>query len=385
MRSAIRPVALLVACACLLRPVDAAAGAPADPRAVVAQLVGPLMQRYRIPGMAVGLVLHGQRHVYVFGVASTETGQKITDRTLFEIGSVSKTFTATLASYAVATGRLSLSDSATRWLPSLRGSAFDQVSVQDLGTHTAGGLPLQVPDGIETDAQLMAYFRRWTPTYPPGTHRTYGNPGIGMLGMIAANSLGGEFGTLMQRVLFPSLGLAHTYLDVPSTEQQNYAQGYTATGRPIRMIPGVAGPEAYGIRTTAGDLLRVVEANMGLIPLDPAWQRAITETHTGYDRVGAMIQDLVWEQYRRPVTLADLQQGNSDRVLLQPNPVSRLGPPLPPQDDVVIDKTGSTNGFSTYVLFVPGRRLGIVLLANTSYPIEARVAAAWSLMQRLSD
>jgi CubicO group peptidase (beta-lactamase class C family) len=117
-----------------------------------------------------------------------------------------------------------------------------------------------------------------------------------------------------------------------------------------------------------------------------AWlQQAITATHTGYCQVGAMTQDLVWEQYRYPVSLRDLRAGNADKIILQANPVTALDPPLAPRDDVLINKTGSTNGFAAYVAFVPGKRLGIVLLANKSYPIAARVTAAFEILTQLGD
>jgi len=60
------------------------------------------------------------------------------------------------------------------------------------------------------------------------------------------------------------------------------------------MTPGVLASEAYGIRTSVGDLLRFVEANMRMLDLDEKLQRAITDTHTGYYRIGAMTQDLIW-------------------------------------------------------------------------------------------
>jgi beta-lactamase class C len=88
----------------------------------------------------------------------------------------------------------------------------------------------------------------------------------------------------------------------------------------------------------------------------------------------------VWEQYPYPVELGTLLAGNSDDVILKPNPVRKLDPPLPPQETVLINKTGSTNGFSTYVAFVPARKLGIVLLANKRYPIAARVRAAYEIL-----
>ncbi len=352
---------------------------------IVARAIRPAMERYGVPGMAVGIVIKEQSHVYNFGVASKVTGGPVTNDTLFEIGSDSKTFTATLAAYAQVTGVLSLSDMASKYLPTLRGSSFERVSLLNLGTHTAGGLPLQVPNDITNNAQLMAYFQGWRPTYTPGTYRTYSNPGTGMLGMIAAKSMNDDFVALMERRLFPWLGMKHTYLDVPKAQMENYAQGYTAKDAPVRMAPGVLASEAYGIRTTAGDMLRFVEANMGMLGLDEKLQRAISDTHTGYYRIGAMTQDLIWEQYHYPVGLEELLAGNSAKVAFEANPATELDPPLRPQDGVLINKTGSTSGFAAYVAFVPEKKIGIVLLANKSYPIAARVTAAYEILARLND
>jgi beta-lactamase class C len=352
---------------------------------VVAHAIRPVMERYSVPGIAVGIVVKGQSYIYDYGVASKATRRPVTSNTLFEIGSVSKTFTATLASYAQVSGKLSLSDMASKYLPALRGSSFDAVSLLNLATHTPGGLPLQVPDDITNTAQLMAYFQNWKPAYAPGTYRTYANPSIGMLGMITAKSMNEDFVALMQGMLFPGLGMKHSYLDVPQAQMENYAQGYTTEDTPVRMAPGILASEAYGIRATAGDMLRFVEANMGMLDLDAKLQRAITDTHTGYYRIGAMTQDLIWEQYQYPVELNDLLAGNSAKVRSEPNPAVKLDPPLQPQGDVFINKTGSTNGFSAYVAFVPGKKIGIVLLANKSYPIDARVTAAHEILTRLDQ
>src|SRR5471030_942939 len=65
---------------------------------IVDQVIQPLMQKYQIPGMAVAVSIDGKNYFYNYGVASKETHQPITNKTLFEIGSVTKTFTGTLAS-----------------------------------------------------------------------------------------------------------------------------------------------------------------------------------------------------------------------------------------------------------------------------------------------
>lgn len=351
----------------------------------VDRVVLPLMAKHSIPGMAVGVIVDGKPYVFDYGVASLATRRPVARGTLFEIGSVSKTFTATLASWAQVKGKLSFSDPVARFLPSLRGTAFGRVPLLDLATHTPGGLPLQVPESIHDRAQLMTYLQAWRPAWPPGTHRTYSNIGIGTLGLIAARAMGGDFVALMQRRLFPALGLRDTFLHVPAARMDDYAQGYTGQGAPIRMAPGVLDAEAYGVRTTAADMLRFVQANMGMLALDPGLQRAIANTHTGYYAAGPMTQDLIWEQYPWPVTRKRLQQGNAPAMLFDPLPVTALRPPLKPRPDTWINKTGSTNGFAAYVAFVPQQRMGIVLLANRSLPISDRIDAAYAILATLAS
>ncbi|CAE6733639.1 Beta-lactamase [Paraburkholderia haematera] len=343
------------------------------------------MAKDGIPGMAVGIVDGDKHYVFNYGLASTEARKPVTGDTLFELGSVSKTLTATLASYAQVRGDLSLSDQTGKYLPSLRNSAFGKVSLLNLGTHTPGGLPLQVPDTIRNNDQLMLYFRQWQPTYAPGTYRTYANPGIGALGLITAKSMGQDFSGLMENHLFPALDMKRSYINVPAGKLNDYAQGYTKQGTPIRMAPGELSDEAYGVKTTAADMIRFVEANMNLVQLDPKLQRAITDTHTGYFKAGAMTQDLIWEQYPYPVNLQTLLDGNSPAMIFNATPVSEITPPQAPRDDVWINKTGSTNGFGAYVAFIPQKRLGIVILANKNFPIEERVTVAYRILTSLAN
>ncbi|WP_268797162.1 class C beta-lactamase [Pseudomonas huanghezhanensis] len=347
-------------------------------------VLAPMMARYNIPGMAVGVVFEGKPYLFSYGVASRQTGQPVTSDTLFELGSVSKTFTATLAAYAQVKGDLSLSDKTSQYFPSLKQHPFGDVTLINLGTHTPGGLPLQVPEDITNNDQLTRYFEQWQPASAPGTFRTYANPGIGTLGLITAKAMGQDFKTLMEGSLLPALGLSNTYIDVPAPQMTHYAQGYTKDEKPIRVSPGVLSAEAYGIKSNVVDLTRFMQANMKQITLGKAYEQAINDTHTGYYAAGGMTQDLIWEQYPYPVPLKDLQEGNSADMILKPKPVREIQPPMTPRDDVWINKTGSTNGFGTYVAFVPEKRMGIVLLANKNYPNEERVAAAYRILEALT-
>ncbi len=350
---------------------------------VVDNAILPVMNTYGVPGMAVGLIVSGRPYVFDYGVASVETRKPVGHHTLFELGSISKTFTATLASYAQVSGHLSFSDKPSKYLPSLRGSKFDDVSLLTLATHTPGGMPLQVPGNIKNIDQLMKYFADWQPSYAPGTYRTYANPSIGLLGLIAAKSMHQDFTALMEERLFPALGMTSTYINVPKAKMANYAQGYTQDDAPIRMANAVLSSEAYGVKSTATDIIRFLAANMNSVRLNAKLQRAITDTHTGYFKVGDMTQDLIWEQYSYPVDLKTLLMGNSPAMIFDATPVTPITPPQEPRQDVFINKTGTTNGFGAYVAFVPEKLMGIVILANKNYPIDERVAIAHQILTQL--
>lgn len=382
-KSTLAAVALSLLCAACAA-ARAAAPSCADIAGTVDTAVRPVLEKYRIPGMAVGLVAGSGTCVFNYGTANTATRKPVSDGTLFELGSVTKTFTATEAAYAEVRGYLSLSDTTAKYLPVLRGSRFGETTLLELGTHTPGGLALQVPDDVHDNDQLMQYFRRWRPTYAPGTHRTYNNPGIGTLGLITAISMHASFGSLVERQLLPALGMRHTYIQVPAAEVADYAEGYTNAGVPARMKPRVLFAEAYGIKSTAADMARFLQANMALIPLDRQLERAIAATHTGYFKAGVMTQDLIWEQYPYPVARQKLLQGNGYAMIFDATPVNRISPPEQPRQDVWINKTGSTDGFGAYIAFIPAKRLGIVILANKSYPIPARVSAAYQILTALA-
>ena len=357
----------------------------ADPlRQIVDATIQPLLKEYRIPGMAVAVLKGGQAHYFNYGLANKETGDRVGEQTLFEIGSVSKTLTATLGAYAVVKGGFQLNDKVSQHAPWLKGSAFDGITMAELATYSAGGLPLQFPDEVDSADKMQAYYRHWSPAYPAGTHRQYSNPSIGLFGHLAASSLGQPFEQLMSQTLLPGLGLHHSYLRVPDTAMADYAYGYAKEDKPIRVNPGVLADEAYGIKTSSADLLTFVGANMAGGG-DEALQKAIAMTHTGFYAVGEMTQGLGWESYAYPVTGQALLTGNSPAISLETNPVTGFATPRVMGEQRLYNKTGSTNGFGAYVAFVPARGIGIVMLANRNYPNEARVKAAHAILSKLAE
>ena len=352
--------------------------------AVVQNGAKKLMQQYNVPGLVIAVSVNGKQQFYNFGVASKATQEPVSPDTLFEVGSISKVFTATLATYAQAKGQLSLSDTVAKYEPELAGTPFGKVTLTHLATHTAGGFPLQVPDSVQNERQLLDYLKGWQPVYPTGTQRSYANPSIGMLGVIAAKSMNLPFTQAMEQQLFPQLGLTSSYYSVPENKMALYAQGYNKQDEPVRLNPGVLGNEAYGVKTTARDLIHFTELSLGQGEASPLLRKALADTRTGYFQVGPMTQDLIWEQYAYPVELKSLLVGNSNKMAYKNNGAIALNPPLAPQQAVWVNKTGSTNGFGAYAVLVPTEQKAIVILANKNYPNDARVELAYEILKALN-
>ncbi len=157
--------------------------------------------------MAIGIIADGRPQTFSFGTTSPSGKEPVTDATLFEIGSVSKTFTATVGAYAAATGRLDLEDHPSRFVPELAGTPIDKASLADLATYTAGGLPLQFPDDVDSGG-MIDYYRGWAPSHEAGTTRVYSNPSIGLFGNIAARALGDDYPTIVETRMLPAFGSA---------------------------------------------------------------------------------------------------------------------------------------------------------------------------------
>lgn len=373
-------LALLVGAA----PMAASAGPDAEAiRQLVDATIRPLMAEHDVPGMAVAVTIDGQSHCFNYGVASRETKTPVSETTLFELGSVSKTFTATLAAYAQATGKLSLDDHPSRTMPQLQGRPIDRASLLHLGTYTAGGLPLQFPDKVGDDARAMAaYFRQWKPDAAPGAKRQYSNPSIGLLGHISALALKTGFPDAVERLVFPAFSLRHSHIRVPESAMGSYAWGYDDANHPARVRPGLFAAESYGVKSSSSDMIRFVQAQLDPRGLDEPMRRAVEATQVGHFKVGTMVQGLGWEQYPWPVTQAQLLAGNSADIIFDANEAVRLDP-TSPTGPALFNKTGSTRGFGAYVVFVPAKRIGIVMLANRNYPIPARVKAAYAILDQL--
>lgn len=375
-----------LSCALLLSVASAAFAAPMSEKQlaeVVERTVTPLINAQAIPGMAVAVIYQGQPHYFTFGKADVAANKPVTPQTLFELGSISKTFTGVLGGDAIARGEIALGDPVAKYWPELTGKQWQGIRMLDLATYTAGGLPLQVPDEVTDTASLLRFYQNWQPQWKPGTTRLYANASIGLFGALAVKPSGMSYEQAMTTRVFKPLKLDHTWINVPKAEEAHYAWGYRE-GKAVHVSPGMLDAEAYGVKTNVKDMASWLIANMKPDSLHaPSLKQGIALAQSRYWRVGAMYQGLGWEMLNWPVDAKTVVGGSDNKVALAPLPVAEVNPPAPPVKASWVHKTGSTGGFGSYVAFIPEKQLGIVMLANKSYPNPARVEAAYRILDAL--
>ncbi len=378
----------------------------AEVEALLGATYGPLVKTHEIPGLVAGLIFEGRPYFLESGTTARHAGSAVTRNTIFELGSISKCFTSLLAALAHVQDRLSLDQPVSDTVPQLRGTPIGKATPLHLATYTAGGLPLQFPEDVTSSDKAIAWLSTFTPSAAPGVVRLYSNPSIGLLGHATAQALAGDFVELSKRALLDPLGLKSTHIQVPDAHMHRYAWGHDKHQRQVRVNPGVFDAQAYGVKSTVSDMLHFLQSLLYPERLPPELQRAVAHTMIPRYQVGPMQQGMGWEMYPSPWSLEALQEGNGPRTVLDALPVraitSRTEQPqgkTPALDDpltaravrsrsmptrpLLLNKTGSTFGFSAYVALVPHRQAALVMLANKNFPGGDRVAAAHKLMNAL--
>lgn len=252
----------------LLAPVPmgllarAATPVPSNPalRAVIDAAVGS----HQVPGVALAVWRDGAETYSCYtGHANLETGSRVTADSVFRIGSLTKQFVAALLLKLESQGKLSLDDSAQRYLAFL--SASTPFSIRELLQHTAG-----VSDGeystenISSQLAQAERIGRMTPffDFAPGTAWRYSNAGYILLGAIIEKVAELPLATAASKLLFEPLNLTRTAFDDPSNVVMGRVSGYTPTGTEASpfsnaefldvTLAGAAG----AMRSTASDLCR---------------------------------------------------------------------------------------------------------------------------------
>ncbi|QYM63312.1 serine hydrolase [Microbacterium sp. Se5.02b] len=170
-----------------------------------------------VPGAVVGVVDGDHDLVAATGVGALDTGARVTERTLFQIGSTSKTFTGTVAMHLIEQGELDLETRVVDVLPDFRladADALAALRVRHLLTHSGGFLgDADEQPGWDDDAlaRNIAGYSDLPQFFAPGTIASYSNAGIRLLGRIIEVVTGAPFERAVQRVILDPLGMTETF------------------------------------------------------------------------------------------------------------------------------------------------------------------------------
>jgi D-alanyl-D-alanine-carboxypeptidase/D-alanyl-D-alanine-endopeptidase len=246
-------------------------------------------QNGRAWAVVVGIVSKQGRHLFGHGRMAADSPVRPDGRTLFEIGSVTKTFTALLLADSAERGKLKLDDPVRLCLPDevqMPKRGDKEITLEHLATHTSA-LP-RIPLSIRLTAvfvtnpykdydagDLYQTLAGLSLARDPGEKYEYSNLAFGLLGHALSRQAGGSFEELAVERICKPLGLRDTRVNLNEDQRQRFALPYTASGTKASTweFDSLAG--AGALRSTTDDMLTYVEANMGLkkTELLPAMQR----------------------------------------------------------------------------------------------------------------
>lgn len=302
-------------------------------------------------GIVVGLITPEGRKIISHGRLAQSDPRKPDGNTVFEIGSISKVFTALLLADCVERGELRLSDPISKFLPkSVRVPRRNgkEITLIDLATHTSG-LP-RLPDNLNpqdlenpyadyTVEQLYEFVSGYQLTRDIRTKYEYSNLGFGLLGQILSLESGQNYETLVTTRIAQPLKMDSTRIQLSPELRSRLATGHTSTGQPTKNwdLPTLAG--AGALRSTTQDLLNFLAANLGLTKskLSSAMRRS--------------------QVVQRPTGTPDLDMGLGWHIFRK-------------YGTEIVWHNGGTGGYHSFIGFDKKKRLGVVVLSNSSNSID---------------
>jgi D-alanyl-D-alanine-carboxypeptidase/D-alanyl-D-alanine-endopeptidase len=300
-------------------------------------------------GIVVGIVNPCGREVFSYGKTAMTGGQAVDENTVFEIGSISKVFTATLLAEMDQLGEVSFEDPIELYLPpNVTAPTFNDRSITliDLATHTSGLdiIPENLAPADEynpyadyTVEQLYEALSSTSLDHEIGSQYEYSNLGMGLLGHILSLQTGLTYEQLVVERIANELGMPDTRVTLTPEMQSRLATGYRE-GEPFPLwdIPTLAG--AGALRSTVQDLLMFLAANIGL--KESRLYAAMQTTHEPRFPVSDTMQvGLAWHMS---------QEGKIQ----------------------IIEHHGATGGFWSFAGFSHDTLTGVVVLTNSFQDID---------------
>jgi CubicO group peptidase (beta-lactamase class C family) len=247
------------------------------------------MQKRHISGVSVAIVQDGKVVLAKgYGVANVELSVPATERTVYQLASVTKTFTATAIMMLVAEGKLGLDDKITERLSDLP-AAWEKVTIRHLLNHTSGIKSYtSVRDFFKTSRkdyarrEILDLVAKEPLEFAPGEKWSYCNTGYFLLGLVIEKVTGKEYGAFLDERIFKPLGMSQTRVNDLRAVIPDRAQGYEWNGKELRNGEYVSPTQPYAagmLVSSVSDLIKW-DAALGegklLKPstLEPMWTPA---------------------------------------------------------------------------------------------------------------
>jgi serine-type D-Ala-D-Ala carboxypeptidase/endopeptidase len=373
-------------------------------RHLVELKTAPFVNARNNMGLAVGVVDGNNRHHFGFGRHSID-GPEIDDRTLFEIGSITKVFTAILLADMHLRGRVDINDPVNRYLPR-EGRISDRddspVTLRHLATHSSGlpRLPRNMklwkidvsnPYATYTVADLYAANASGPPKRAPGVSTAYSNYGMGLLGHVLSLAASMDYEQLVIERICRPLGMRDTIITLNEEQRTRLAKGHQS-GKPVPNwdLPTLAG--AGALRSTVRDLTRFMAAALHATDTPIADAMALAQSEqtcarpfypprellaagVGFGTYKLMnFADVSWP---RLVTLGITFAAMIGTWRAWPPNLSHMGLGWHFADAQegkprVLWHNGGTGGYRSYLALMPDSRKGVVLLANSNASPDGR-------------
>jgi len=242
-------------------------------RAALATLVEDRMAKYVVPGVAIGVVDADGPRTFGFGITNVDHPLPVDADTVFEIASITKTMTATVAARLAAEGKLDLDAPVRTYLPDFRVAdprVSATVTVRDLFTHTAGWFGEYLAPaghGPEAIARAVASMAGLEQVSPKGLF-SYNNVSLIVAGRVVEVAGGRPYRETVQELLFAPLGMDRSTFDAAAVLYERLAAGHTVRdGKPVRVHgrfrESDAGDPVGGVLSTVNDLLRYARFHLG--------------------------------------------------------------------------------------------------------------------------
>ena len=243
---------------------EASEASPLSDAQVQRMLVARIDRQHQGTGIVVGIVDPAGKRVLAYGTMGVGDTRPVGGDTVFDLGSVTKVFTALLLSEMAQRGEVALNDPAQKYLPPdvhLHTHGGNHVTLADLATHTAG-FPSRPADLDPSDPRqahgypadlLYQFLSSYVPTRDPGTHYQYSSVGYGLLGEVLARQAGRSYEDLLKERITQPLGMNDTAITPGSPMLARTAVGYDSRLMPVAHDQFQVLGSAGALRSTTKD------------------------------------------------------------------------------------------------------------------------------------